>query len=214
MTQTDITDERGFARRIASTDHVMLDSATNEEPYAAAKRLLNQRRFAEAFAIYRDLAASGDARCQAFLGWMYDRGVGVAQNPAKAYECYKSAALLGYKEGAFYCGRRAAFAHNHKEALDWLGKAAAQGYGPALLWLGVLHLNGEGVTQDTDKAVRYLKQASETGNFLARRKLAILMLNGKLGLLRIPVGLILFPVAILRAFIDAAREGYTDRLIG
>ena len=192
----------------------MSDPTARGEPYARAKRLLNERRFSEAFSIYSELAAGGDPRCNVFLGWMYDRGVGVAQDSQKAYECYRSAALLGYAEGAFYCGRRAAVAHNYQEALEWLAPAAAQGYGPALLWLGMLHLRGEGVARDPKKAIPYLRQASRTGNFLARRQLALLMMRGELGILRIPLGILLFPVAIAAAFIDAARFGYTDRLIG
>jgi TPR repeat protein len=190
------------------------DPVSGEDRYAAAKKLLNRRRFSEAFSIYRDLAAVGDPRCLVFLGWMYDRGVGVARDSDKAYECYKSAALLGYKEGAFYCGRRAATVCNYEEALEWFGKAAVQDYGPALLWLGIMHLKGQGVPKDIDKAVRYLERAAKTGNFLARRELAVLMLKGRLGISRIPIGLIMFPLAIFLAFLDAARHGYTDRLIG
>lgn len=183
------------------------------EPYSFARDLLNRRKFSEAFSIYRDLAAAGDPRCNVFLGWMYDQGVGVQKDSAKAFECFRSAALLGYKEGQFYCGRHAASLGKYGEALEWFGKAAAQQYGPALLWLGVMHLEGNGVVADLEKAVRYLRQAAETGNFLARRTLAVLMVKGKLGISQIPKGLILFPVAVIAAIWDAIRMGYTDRLI-
>lgn len=171
------------------------------ESYRDAKKLLNQDRFAEAFSLYERLAKAGDAHSQVFLGWMYFEGLGVEQDKEKALEWFMRAASLGSIDGAYYCGRCALSMKNYHSALDWFGKAAVQDYGPALLGIGVMHLRGLGIPVDIEKGVTYLKRAMDAGDFLARRELAVLMIRGKLGVSRIPVGLLLFPYAVIGAVI-------------
>ena len=127
---------------------------SREEPYRIAQRLLDEKKYVAAFALYEDLAKSGDPRCQVILGWMYHEGLGIQQDKEKALSWFKGAASLGSKEGAFYSGKSMLALGHHQEALGWFHKAATQEYGPALLWLGLAHVRGLGVNVDLDKGAK------------------------------------------------------------
>ena len=49
------------------------------------------------------------------------------------------------------------------KALEWLEKAAAQGYARSLFWLGLLYETGDGVKKDLPKAKELFKQACDKG---------------------------------------------------
>lgn len=186
----------------------------DEVRYQTAKTLLGEKRYEEAFEAYRVLANAGDPQCQVFLGWMHHEGVGTARNVDEARTWFEKAAKLGSKEGAFFCGRAAASLGRHGEAVSWFRKAASQDYGPALLWLGLAHLRGHGVEQDLPKAVAFLERSAKTGNYLAQRELALLMIRGGLGIASIPLGMVLLPYAVLRGVASAIWKGDSDKLIG
>lgn len=51
-----------------------------------------------------------------------------------------------------------------EEAVKWFRKAADQGYGDAMVSLGVLYKTGNGVPQDKAKAAEYFEKAARQGN--------------------------------------------------
>ena len=57
---------------------------------------------------------------------------------------------------------------------NWYTKAAEQGYAGAQNNLGACFHNGQGVTQNYEKAVHWYTQASKQGNATAQKKLNIL----------------------------------------
>ena len=66
------------------------------------------------------------------------------------------------------------------EAIAWYRKAAAQDYVGALTNLGVMYANGIGVSRDRDAAIRYLQQAAELGDRIARENLEVLGTAGNI----------------------------------
>jgi hypothetical protein len=191
-----------------------MNSAREAESYQTAHELLNHSRYAEAFAIYEDLAKAGDPQCQVFLGWMYYEGLGVTKDAEKALNWFERAASLGSKEGAFYCGRSTASLGRYEEAIKWFHAAAKQEYGPALLWLGLMHVRGLGITANLEKGIDYLRRAVKAGSFLAQRELAFLMIRGKLGISKIPSGVALLLYSVIGGIAAAVSKGPSDRLIG
>ena len=183
-------------------------------PYALAKRMFDSRRYAEAFALYEELAKSGDPRCQVLLGWMYYEGLGTHKDTDRGLSCFKEAANANSSEGAFYVGKCLVMAGHYQEAFGWFQKAATQEYGPALLWLGLAHVRGLGVSVNICMGVPYLERAARTGNFLARRELALLMIRGKLGISKILEGVVLLPYAIVAALVSSISRGHSDKLMG
>jgi uncharacterized protein len=187
---------------------------TRGEPYRAARELLDQKKYVEAFALYEKLARDGDPQCQITVGWMCHEGRGTAKDRGRAVDWFRQAATLGSKEGAFYCGKSALGLQQYDEALGWFQKAAAKEYGPALLWLGLAYVRGLGVEADFKKGIKYLERASATGNFPAQRELALLMIRGNMGMPRVLVGVALFVSAVVAAIISSMTSGHTDKLMG
>lgn len=188
-------------------------SILDQSAYGNAKRLFAQQKFYEAFYVYKKLADDGDAQCKVFLGWMYSQGLGVERSKTKASECYRAAGMIGSAEGAFFYGKAELLAGNHNDGLEWLQRAAKQEYGPALLWLGLANIRGLGVAPDNKRGIEYLTRAARTGNFPARRELAMMMIRGKLGIARIPLGLVVFPYATIAAIVTGLWLGHSHRLI-
>lgn len=184
------------------------------ESYQTAQQLFNERRFPEAFIIYERLARAGDPHCQVFLGWMYKQGLGVAKDEQKALDWFIRAASLGSKVGAFYCGRSALSSGRNDEAIGWFHKAAAQEYGPALLWLGLVYVRGLGVSADLVKGTKYLKRAADAGNFFALRELGLLMIRGKFGPAKIPLGFVLIPYAVVGGIVTAIVNRDPEKVMG
>lgn len=186
----------------------------SENELENAQVLLNQKRYAEAVKIYEHRANAGDAHSQVILGWMYFEGSGVAKDAEKALGLFDRAARLGSREGAFYFGRAAISFGRYEEAIKSFQAAARQEYGPALLWLGLVYTRGLGVTADFEKGIDYLKRAKNTGNRFAQRELALLMLRGKLGLSKVPLGLVLLPFAIIAGIVTTIAKGPSEQMIG
>lgn len=195
-----------------------MTTSRSQEPYDRARELVKANRFGEAFAIYEELARAGDTPCQIYAGWMLYEGHGVPQDKERALSWFERAATLGSREGAFYCGRAAFGRSDYAMGLRWFHQAAAQEYGPALLWLGLAHMRGLGVTGDRAKGIRYLERAADTGNFFARRELALMMIRGEFGIVKILVGLAMFPWWIAVAIVDGLGRSpsysQSDRVIG
>jgi TPR repeat protein len=191
-----------------------MPTAQSEELYQKAKLLLRRRRYGEALALYDALGDAGDPRCKVVSGWMHFEGLGTRRDPDRAAMLFNAAAAVGSREGAFYCGKLAITQKSYGEALTWFSKAAAHEYSPALLWLGLLHIRGLGVPVDVPKGLRYLERSARLGNYPARRELAVRMIKGHLGLVRIPAGLFLFVYAVASAMISGLTKGDSEELMG
>jgi len=184
------------------------------EAYRAAGKLFEEGRYREALVAYEELARTGDPNCQVFLGWMYHQGLGIPKDEQKALDWFRRAASLGSKVGAFYCGRSAVYSGSYDDAIRWLLKAAAQDYSPALLWLGLIHLRGLGVSPDPRKGISYLERAADAGNLFALRELGLLMVRGKLGFMKIPLGLIVVPYAVITGIVTAVLNRHPEKVMG
>lgn len=88
-----------------------------------------------------------EPRAYVNLGWMYYFGNGCKENDQKAFECFSRAISI-------------------REDDDY-----------ALYYLGIMYLNGYGVTKDVMKGNSYLKRSAELGNEDAKREFAKLEMN-------------------------------------
>jgi TPR repeat protein len=176
-----------------------------------AKRLFKQKKYAEAFILYEQLARQDYANCQVFLGWMFAEGVGVAKDSDAALIWFEKAARLGSEEGAFYYGRHLTAKAKHADAVYWYHESARKGYAPALYRLGRAYLKGIGVDRDVARGQDYLEQAIQKGHVHASRELGAYLLSSpnvrhKLG------GLKMILRAVVTGLILAFRKPYSDRL--
>jgi TPR repeat protein len=102
-----------------------------------ADRAIEARRFADALAILRPLADTGNAQAQARLGDAYMQGQGIPRDDAAAGRWYERAALQGetgaqVKLAAMYMNGNGVLRNNNL-AYVWYGTAARLGSGTAKL---------------------------------------------------------------------------------
>ena len=135
-------------------------------------------------------AMQGHADAQYYLGVMYDRGDGVAEDDAEAVKWYRKAAEQGYALAQFSLGVMYAegegVPENAAEAMKWYRKAAEQGHAYAQNNLGYMYAKGEGVPEDDfwgwendTEAVKWYRKAAEQGNAMAQSNLGVMYENGE-----------------------------------
>lgn len=115
----------------------------------------------------RARADSGDAQAQQALGWLYESGVAVDQDDARAVEWYARASHGGDPVGQFNYALRCE--HGRGVPMDlaaaarWYLASAEQGVGPAMKNLSNMYRDGRGVDQDIQQAIRWLRAAEAEG---------------------------------------------------
>lgn len=68
---------------------------------------------------------------------------------------------------------------NNREAVNWLRKAAEQGYPKAQAGLGTMYARGLGVPQDRVEAAKWFRKAADQGLAVAQNQLGVLYAEGK-----------------------------------
>lgn len=129
------------------------------------------------------LASAGDARAQFNLGFLHERGLGVALDPAAAAAMYTSAAELGHPAaqnalGAAYL-RGSGVTQDAFKAVGWFRRASLKGFAAAQTNLGLLRESGQGVERDVLDALRLYRHAAENGDPNGAFHAARLQLFGK-----------------------------------
>ncbi len=137
-------------------------------------------------------AQKGDAKAQTDLGFMYDKGNGVAKDETEAVKWYRKAADQGFSKAQYNLGwmysNGRGVAINEAEALKWYRKAADQGDESAQLKVGMAYANGHGMRQEGAEAVKWYQEAeaakwyrkaAEQGNVVAQSRLGVAYATGK-----------------------------------
>ena len=73
--------------------------------------------------------------------------------------------------GVLYYDGAPGVARNPERAHHWLSQAASQECHASQLYLGLMHLSGDGVEKDLDAASAYLRAASEEGHTALHQRL-------------------------------------------
>jgi len=135
--------------------------------FTAGLNAYEMSAFSVAFKEFSAAANEGDAKSQYFVGWLYDAGLGIAQDYAEAAKWYRKAADQGnawaqtnlgylYDEGL-------GFPQDHAEALKWYRKAADQGNAQAQTNVGTFYKLGEVVSKDDAEALAWFRKAAQQG---------------------------------------------------
>ncbi|WP_375690905.1 tetratricopeptide repeat protein [Pseudooceanicola sp. LIPI14-2-Ac024] len=153
--------------------------------------------YAAAATLWSEEAADGDAQAALNLGTLYDLGLGVPLDRARAFRFYGQAAEAGVPAAAFNVavmldagiGTDA----NRAAAALWYARAAVRGQARAQYNLGLLYATGDGVPRNAEIAAYWLVLAGETLD-AARQQLAALTVDPPAELTA-PQPLGAFPVA-------------------
>ena len=142
--------------------------------YMANKGIENHLE--KAFKWY-EKAASIDALAMYNLGVFYDRGMGVTQNNALAFECYQKAADLGNVHAMFNLSgcynTGTGVTKSHIQAFKWSQKAADLGHAAAMYNLGICYIEGTGVTKNNEQAFEWFKKSANLGEVQAMFNLGV-----------------------------------------
>ena len=131
----------------------------------------------------RELAESGDAHAQYFMGKLYRDGPLLPPDWVMARYWFDKAAKQGYAAAQYALGKLYlsddASVHDPELGIQWLEYAAYNGNHDASYRLGKEYLNGESVRRDTRKAMDHIYTSAQAGNPHAQYLLGKLLLQGK-----------------------------------
>jgi len=122
--------------------------------------------YAEAKKWMQRAADQGNPDAIEKLGDLYNFGVGVAKDGARALTLYRAAAETGDAKAQADLGIRlrgfeaGEIEQNFDEAAKWLRKAAEQGEASAQANLRTLYFKGKGVPKSIEEGLRWLKKAA------------------------------------------------------
>lgn len=153
------------------------------EDAKAAQDAYAKRDFTKSLALATPAAEAGNAVAQTILGFHYDSGAGVRQNPEAAVTWFKKAAAQGYALGQFGLGtmhaRGRGVPQNAAEAVKYYRLAAVQDLALARMALGRAYLIGDGVTQSDAEALTWYREPAEQGYAAAQAAMGLAYYNGK-----------------------------------
>jgi TPR repeat protein len=147
-------------------------SLSAQDAYQQGKKLADEsspnRNDAEAVRLFRWAAERGLADAQVDLGFMYERGRGVARDFVEAVRLYRLAANQGNRAGQVSLGvmyeNGRGVARDDVEAVRLYRLSADQGLARAQKNLGWMYQYGRGVPADDAEAVRLYRLAANQGD--------------------------------------------------
>lgn len=122
---------------------------------------------------FEPLAKAGDREASYWLGQMYEGGLGVKKDAAKAVDYYRSAAEAGWAQAKLRLGeiylQGTEELQDFKKARKWLERAAFDGIARAQADLAKLYANGWGGDRDPVWAYVWYEFAAKQGDFPAQQ---------------------------------------------
>ncbi|TNE31061.1 MAG: sel1 repeat family protein [Alphaproteobacteria bacterium] len=153
---------------LAFTLCVFISAGTARADFTAGKEAFDQKNWSAAAQFLLPLAQEGDAGALLLFGKMYADGLGVPQDPGKAFDLFLRSAQKGNAEAmvsvaALYSGGQGVEA-NKKAALEWFRKAAEQDHSVAQFVLGMALAAGDekiGLQSNLIEAYKWLSLAGQ-----------------------------------------------------
>jgi TPR repeat protein len=134
---------------------------------------------AKAFAIFSELAATGDPKAEHLLGKMYLEGRGTTQDIQTASKWLSQAAKQGDSKSAYLLGTIAEEQKDRVLAINWFKRAADADDDRAMTALGVIYQDPENPQRNVTQAVDWFTKAAKLGNASAAYNLGVIYTQGK-----------------------------------
>lgn len=160
---------------------LLLPILATEADFSSALSAYRRHDYQAAFREFRQLAESGDARSQEYLGQMYLWGEGVQQDLAVAERWTRKAAEQGYAPAQYWLGSiYDVFLKRPAEAVIWYRKAAGQSYSYAEFSLALIYEEGgRGTPQNYGEAFEWYRRAAEHGHGQAALHVGFMFRDGE-----------------------------------
>lgn len=130
-----------------------------------------------AFKWFMKAAENGYAVAQNNIGFCYDKGLGVSQNPNEAIKWYRKAAEQGFIPSQLVMGYYSVD-RDLNMAFKWFMKAAEQGNAEGQWAVGNFYKMGWSVDKDMREAIKWYKKSAEQDNETAQCDLGKCYLEG------------------------------------
>ncbi|MGI9626333.1 MAG: tetratricopeptide repeat protein [Longimicrobiales bacterium] len=134
--------------------------------------------------VIQQITAAADAgvlEAVFLVGTAYDEGLGVDEDPGRAFEWHKKAGEAGHVLGAHNTGNGYAAGRGVEQdlaaAVDWWTRAAERGDAITQLRLGEAYEAGRGVEADPETALHWYGLAAASGNAAAEQAMERLTLR-------------------------------------
>jgi TPR repeat protein len=141
------------------------------------KAAFDRKDYATAVRWDRQAADQGDATAQTYVGYFYEKGLGVPQNFGEAMTWYRKAADQGHGAAQRNIGnlyeQGAGTPRDYAEAMRWYRLAAEHGNPGAQTNIGYLYEQGLGVPQDYGEAMRWYRKAADQGEATAQNNIGV-----------------------------------------
>jgi TPR repeat protein len=166
-----------------------------------------------ALAEYQALAARGSVMSLANIGYIFEEGFGVEIDLAKAEEYYTRACDAGSVSALLKLGGLFLKTRQRESAVECFSKGVRHGDPRAMYWLAYVDLMNSDDRNQLEKAGALLERAAMLGHIQAERKLAKILISGRLGLSKVFHGFRLwFRSARAAAKLLAARDQSNEPL--
>lgn len=146
--------------------------------YDSAVAALEANDYETAFNEFLALAEAGNAEAQNKIGMLYQRGIGIPQDPTEALKWYHKAAEDGHIFAQFNLGsmyqKGICITQDYPKAFKWYRMAAEQGVTDAQYNLGIMYFSGDGIPIDVVQAYAWVDIAAAGGNERARNSRSII----------------------------------------
>ena len=135
-----------------------------------------------ALALALPRAEKADPSAQTLIAEIYAKGLGVAENVARASSWYQLAAKNGDRMAAFELGllylNGDGVPKNRQRAAELFQQAADKGYGPAQYNLALLHVDGMDASPSLSDAAKLMKSAADSGLSEAQYDYGQMLISG------------------------------------
>ena len=151
--------------------------AVGAEALSNGKAAFDRKDYVAAMRWNREAAEQGNATAQTYVGYLYEKGLGVPQDFAQALGWYRKAAQQGHAPAQRNIGnlyeQGAGVPQDYAEALRWYLSAAERGNAGAQTNAGYLFEKGLGVPQDYGEALRWYRKAADQGEAIAQNNIGV-----------------------------------------
>jgi TPR repeat protein/transglutaminase-like putative cysteine protease len=150
--------------------------------YSVGVKAVDRRNYGLALVSLKPLADKGHPKAEAYMGFMYENGLGVPIDLREAARWYG----LAGEQGDTFSQTRLGYLHekglgvprDDALAAQWYAKSAAAGDKMGQSWLGTLYRDGRGVGRNYKEAEKWFSLAAEQGSAWALMEIGMLHTQG------------------------------------
>ena len=186
--------------------------STERELFSSAYDSFTKADYAKALEKFQLLESRGQTLPCAYLGYMFEHGLGVQEDANVALDYYRKGAVAKDALARTYLSNLLRSQGKLTEAVKLYEEPEQFDNPSANYWLYVFYNNGRGVDKDISKSYYYLRKAADLGHLYAVRDLSKLQMRGVFGIGMIIPGIIAFLFGIVKFAFVLANDKHSERL--